>query len=167
MRLKVPWLLFAFRGLYSPRPSTLGMPVSRAVVFPSSDWSSTNGSLVTKLPVRPMAPTTTVSAKSVIAIFRKNAMSGADCASCDIVLPFADNALNDTKVPACHFHISEEGLAQIKTEFEGTEEEGCMTISGGRLCGAVRYTTLAEPIITRLCWCRVCQFLACNRQCCR
>ncbi len=35
-----------------------------------------------------------------------------------------------------------------------------MTISGGCLCGAVRYRTDADPIITRLCWCRVCQYLA-------
>lgn len=35
-----------------------------------------------------------------------------------------------------------------------------MTISGGCLCGAVRYQTDADPIVTRLCWCRVCQYLA-------
>jgi len=35
-----------------------------------------------------------------------------------------------------------------------------MTISGGCLCGAVRYRTEADPIITRMCWCRVCQYLA-------
>jgi hypothetical protein len=28
------------------------------------------------------------------------------------------------------------------------------------MCGAVRYEFDAAPIITRLCWCRVCQFIA-------
>jgi hypothetical protein len=33
-------------------------------------------------------------------------------------------------------------------------------IAGGCMCGAVRYRTDAEPIVTRLCWCRVCQYIA-------
>jgi hypothetical protein len=34
-----------------------------------------------------------------------------------------------------------------------------MQISGGCLCGAVRYESAAAPIVTRTCWCRVCQYL--------
>ena len=32
-----------------------------------------------------------------------------------------------------------------------------MTIQGGCLCGAVRYELSAEPITTRVCWCKDCQ----------
>jgi hypothetical protein len=34
-----------------------------------------------------------------------------------------------------------------------------MSISGGCLCKAVRYTISASPIVTRVCWCRVCQYI--------
>jgi hypothetical protein len=32
-------------------------------------------------------------------------------------------------------------------------------ITGGCLCKAVRYRVTAQPIVTRVCWCRVCQYL--------
>jgi hypothetical protein len=35
-----------------------------------------------------------------------------------------------------------------------------MEVTGGCLCKAVRYRSSAAPIITRVCWCRVCQYLA-------
>jgi hypothetical protein len=33
-------------------------------------------------------------------------------------------------------------------------------ITGGCLCKAVRYRIAAAPIVTRMCWCRVCQYIA-------
>jgi hypothetical protein len=34
-----------------------------------------------------------------------------------------------------------------------------MVITGGCLCRAVRYRVAAAPLITRVCWCRLCQYL--------
>jgi hypothetical protein len=34
-----------------------------------------------------------------------------------------------------------------------------VTVSGGCLCGAVRYTIDADPLAARTCWCRLCQYL--------
>jgi hypothetical protein len=34
--------------------------------------------------------------------------------------------------------------------------------TGQCLCGAVRYRISADPVVTRVCWCRTCQHLAAN-----
>ncbi|HEX9474986.1 MAG TPA: GFA family protein [Steroidobacteraceae bacterium] len=34
-----------------------------------------------------------------------------------------------------------------------------MSIQGGCLCRAVRYESTADPKMTRVCWCRVCQYV--------
>jgi hypothetical protein len=34
-----------------------------------------------------------------------------------------------------------------------------MEITGGCLCRAVRYSLSVDPIVTRTCWCRVCQYI--------
>jgi hypothetical protein len=39
-------------------------------------------------------------------------------------------------------------------------EGSAAVLTGGCLCGAVRYRIDAQPLGTRYCWCRVCQYLA-------
>jgi hypothetical protein len=34
-----------------------------------------------------------------------------------------------------------------------------MTITGGCLCGEIRFESTSDPIVTRICWCRACQYL--------
>ena len=34
-----------------------------------------------------------------------------------------------------------------------------MTITGRCLCGAIRWESSAPPIVTRVCWCRECQYI--------
>lgn len=34
-----------------------------------------------------------------------------------------------------------------------------MEIAGGCLCRSVRYRVTAAPIVTRVCWCRLCQYI--------
>ena len=35
-------------------------------------------------------------------------------------------------------------------------------LSGGCLCGAIRYRLTGEPVVSRICWCRDCQHLSGN-----
>ena len=34
-----------------------------------------------------------------------------------------------------------------------------MPITGGCLCDAVRYSSTSKPVMSRTCWCRLCQYL--------
>lgn len=38
--------------------------------------------------------------------------------------------------------------------------ETYLTVTGSCLCKQVRYSIAAAPLITRVCWCRVCQYFA-------
>jgi hypothetical protein len=40
------------------------------------------------------------------------------------------------------------------------EKEDSMDILGGCLCRSVRYRLNAQPMMARVCWCRLCQYLA-------
>jgi hypothetical protein len=38
--------------------------------------------------------------------------------------------------------------------------EAALPITGGCLCGAIRYSVDAQPLGARTCWCRLCQYVA-------
>jgi hypothetical protein len=44
--------------------------------------------------------------------------------------------------------------------YSAREDEPMKAITGGCACGKVRFRINAEPIAMRLCWCRLCQYLA-------
>ena len=46
-------------------------------------------------------------------------------------------------------------MVAVLTKYRAEE----MTITGGCLCREIRYESASDPVITRVCWCRVCQYL--------
>jgi hypothetical protein len=60
--------------------------------------------------------------------------------------------------PICEIRLA--SCPRTSAASECTYGENRMTMSGGCLCGSVRYETSDLPITTRLCWCRVCQYIA-------
>jgi hypothetical protein len=49
--------------------------------------------------------------------------------------------------------------ATDSTNNDCSNEEDRMEITGGCLCKAVRYRINSAPLVTRMCWCRLCQYL--------
>ncbi|MFO1435743.1 MAG: GFA family protein [Gammaproteobacteria bacterium] len=47
----------------------------------------------------------------------------------------------------------------VMPEVNCKQREQTMEVTGGCLCRSVRYTVSAAPIITRACWCRLCQYI--------
>ncbi len=52
-----------------------------------------------------------------------------------------------------------DGSIRCKLGHISTMWSGILEITGGCLCKSVRYRVTAAPIVTRVCWCRLCQYL--------